>query len=106
MGEDAPNHSVICEDARRYGVRLAEQLIEEYGLENAEEAVDQALAAVRRDIRQQVGNLRSEGLPHQLAILWGHESVNGLQDRLLEHVSFLRMATKLVHLDPVKAAGK
>ena len=106
MREDAPNHCVIRDDARRYGVHLAERLIEEYGLEIAEEAVDQALAEVRRDIPQRVGALSNEGLPHELAILWGHEAVNGLQDRLLEHASYLRMAAKLVALDPVKAAGK
>ncbi len=102
MSGSAQNHAVIRDDARRYGVRLAERTIEKYGLDIADEEVNDAVAEVMREIRQRVGCLSKEGLPRELAIIWGHEAINGLQDRLLEHISYLRMTARLVGCDPAK----
>jgi hypothetical protein len=40
------------------------------------------------------------GLPAKLAIFWGHECINGVQERLLEHIEYLKVAAALVGFDP------
>jgi len=45
------------------------------------------------------------GLPAKLAISWGDECMNGLQERLLEHMDYLKVAAALVRFDPSDAIG-
>lgn len=44
-------------------------------------------------------------MPAKLAISWGHECMNGLQERLLDHMEYLKVAAALVRFDPSGAIG-
>jgi hypothetical protein len=65
--------------------------------------VQDLVADVTREILQRGHTLWTEGLSPELAILWGHECINGVQDRILAHMSFLRLAAALVGVDPARA---
>jgi hypothetical protein len=100
------NHSVIADDGRRYGVGIAERMIELYGLRLDLAETEAAAANAKSEILQCVRELWAGGMPRRLAILWGHEAVNGLSDRLLEHVEYLRVAALLVGIDPAKVIAE
>ena len=102
MRDEGLNHAIMRDDARRYGMRLAERTIENYRWDITEAELDRAVAEVTQETLQRVRTLSAGGLPYELAVLWGHEAINGLQDHLLEH-SYLRLAARLVSFDPLSA---
>lgn len=93
-------HSTLGEDGRRYGVRLAERVIDHYGLNITDEQVKAAVADVTGEIVQRVRQMVHAGIPPEHANHWGHECVNGVQERVLEHMEYLMMAVALVAFDP------
>jgi hypothetical protein len=103
MDEAQREHRVVADDGRHVGVRLAEQIVETYGLGITDKEVRDLVADVTREILERARTLFREGLPSELAILWGHECVNGVQDRILEHMSYLHVAAALVGVDPAPA---
>jgi hypothetical protein len=103
MHDGAPKHRVVADDGRRYGIRLAEQTLERYGLRVDLAEADEAATDAKREILECVRKLWDEGMPRELAILWGHKAINGLSDRLLDHIEYLRVAALLVGVDPAAA---
>ncbi len=103
MDEAQREHRVVADDGRHVGVRLGEQIVETYGLGITDKDVQDLVADVTREILERARTLFREGLPSELAILWGHECVNGVQDRILEHMSYLHLAAALVGVDPARA---
>jgi hypothetical protein len=104
--ESREKHSVVADDGRRYGVRLAERMIEHYGLRVDLAEAEEAAAHAKCEILECVREFWTGGMPGPLAILWGHEAVNGLTDRILEHVEYLRVAALLVGVDPATAMSE
>ncbi len=75
-------------------------MIDWYGSHPDVAEAEEAAAAAKGEIRQRVLELWDEGLPQELATLWGHEAINGLSERLLERFEYLRVAALLVDVDP------
>jgi hypothetical protein len=90
----------VLKAARAYGLRLAEEIIERHGVRIDDDLVDPAVALVTNEVLQRVREMHQEGLPTSLAIDWGHECINALMDRILEHVGYLMMGAALVAFDP------
>ena len=103
MDERQREHGAVADDGRHVGIRLGEQIVQTYGEGVPDEEVQDVVADVTREILQRGHTLWREGLSPELAILWGHECVNGVQDRILAHMSFLRLAAALVGVDPARA---
>jgi hypothetical protein len=90
-------------DPRDFGVHLAEQLIDTYGLEIPNERLDEAVAFVTPAILERVRQTWLQGTPTLVAIDWGHQCVNALLDRILQHTGYLLMAAALVAFEPAAA---
>jgi hypothetical protein len=103
MRDEQHEHRVVADDGRRLGAGIGEQILEIYGVHIGDDEVEALAADLTGEIFQRTHALWTEGLPAELAILWGHECVNGLQDRILEHASCLRFAAALVGVDPARA---
>jgi hypothetical protein len=84
-------------------VSLAESVIDTYGLEIANEQVDDAVAFVTPAILERVREMWLQGTPTPVAVDWGHECVNALLDRILQHTGYLLMGAALVAFEPAAA---
>jgi hypothetical protein len=93
-------------DPHQFGVYLAERVIDTYGLEIANEQVDDAVAFVTPAILARVREMWLHGTPTWVAVDWGHECVNALLDRLLQHTGYLLMGAALVAFEPTAALRK
>jgi hypothetical protein len=102
MGEEQQHRRLVADDGRATGGQLAEQIIEVYGLNITADDVDELATDVTREIFERARTLRAKGLPPDLAIIWGHECVNGVQDHVLKHTSYLKVAAALVGVDPAR----
>jgi hypothetical protein len=100
MAEVTYTQQEVLEAARIYGLRLAEQIIERHGVQIDDDLVDPAVALVTSEVLQRVREMHQEGMPTSLAIDWGHECIDALMDRILEHVGYLMMGAALVAFDP------
>ncbi len=100
VGKAGQKHRIIASDGRRYGVGVADRLTEYYGSRVDMAEADEAAASAKREIFCRVRELWSEGMPADLALVWGHEAINGLCDNLPEHLSYLRVAARLAAVDP------
>ena len=103
MVELSSKHGPIAEDARRYRIRIAERIIEAYGLCLSDEKVEGAVAEITGEVLDVVRGMLEGGLPAKLAIFWGDECMNGTQERLLDHIEYLKIAAALVGFDPCSA---
>ena len=103
MDDGQREHGAVADDGRHIGIRLGEQIVQTYSEGVPDEEVQDLVADVTREILQRGHTLWTEGLSPELAILWGHECINGVQDRILAHMSFLRLAAALVGVDPARA---
>jgi hypothetical protein len=89
--------------AHDFGVYLAERVIDTYGLEIANDQVDDAVAFVTPAILGRVREMWLQGTPMLAAVEWGHKCVDALLDRLLRHTGYLLMAAALVAFEPATA---
>jgi hypothetical protein len=89
--------------AHEFGVYLAERVIDTYGLEIANDQVDDAVAFVTPAILERVREMWLQGTPMLAAIDWGHQCVDALLDRILQHTGYLLMAAALVAFEPATA---
>src|SRR5687767_7263664 len=103
MGEAAEVESEVLRTAHQFGVYLAERTLETYGLEIANEQVDDAVAFVTPAILQRVREMWLEGTPALVAVNWGHQCVDALLDRILQHTGYLLMGAALVAFEPAAA---
>src|SRR5829696_7733030 len=78
-------------------------VIDTYGLEIANEQVDDAVAFVTPAILEHVREMWLQGTPTLVAVDWGHECVNALLDRILQHTGYLLMGAALVAFEPAAA---
>ena len=90
-------------DPHQFGVFLAERVIDTYGLEIANEQVDDAVAFVTPAILERVSEMWLQGTPTLVAVDWGDECVNALLDRILQHTGYLLMGAALVAFEPAAA---
>jgi hypothetical protein len=90
-------------DPHQFGVSLAERVIDTYGLEITNEQVDDAVAFVTPAILERVRETWLQGTPTLVAVDWGHECVNALLDRILQHTGYLLMGAALVGFEPAAA---
>ena len=90
-------------DPHEFGVSLAERVIDTYGLEIANEQVDDAVAFVTPAILERVREMWLQGTPTLVAVDWAHECVNALLDRILQHTGYLLMGAALVAFEPAAA---
>jgi hypothetical protein len=95
----------MAKDARQFGARIAEGIIEHFGVCISDEQVAEAVAKITGEVLHLVRGMWETGLPAKLAISWGDECMNGLQERLLEHMEYLKVAAALVRFDPSDAMG-
>jgi hypothetical protein len=93
-------------DPHQFGAYLAEKVIDTYGLEIANEQVDDAVAFVTPAILGRVREMWLQGTPTLVAVDWGHECVNALLDRLLQNTGYLLMGAALVGFEPAAALRK
>jgi hypothetical protein len=96
-------HGPLAEDARRCGAQIAERTIEQYGLSITDAQTREAVAEITGEVIQLTREMWRSGLPAELAIFWGDECINGVQDRLLEDMEYLKVAAALVRFDPSSA---
>ena len=78
-------------------------MIDTYGVEIANEQVDDAVAFVTPAILERVREMWLHGTPMLVAVDWGHECVNALLDRILQHPGHLLMGAALVAFEPALA---
>jgi hypothetical protein len=90
-------------DPHQFGVSLAERVVDTYGLEIANEQVDDAVAFVTPAILERVRVMWLQGTPTLVAVDWGHECVDALLDRVLQHPGYLLMGAALVAFEPAAA---
>jgi hypothetical protein len=90
-------------DPHQFGVSLAERVIDTYGLEIANEQVDEAVAFVTPVILARVHEMWLRGTPTLVAVEWGNECVNALFDCILQHPGYLLMGAALVGFEPAAA---
>lgn len=100
-----PSDGPWAKDARQFGARIAESIIEHFGVCIRDEQVSEVVAQITGDVLHLVRGMWETGLPAKLAISWGHECMNGLQERLLDHMEYLKVAAALVRFDPSGAIG-
>ena len=93
----------MAKDARQFGARIAEGSIEHFGVCISDEQVAEAVAKITGEVLHLVRGMWETGFPAKLAISWGDECMNGLQERLLEHMEYLKVAAALVRFDPSDA---
>jgi hypothetical protein len=96
-------HGPLAEDARRRGARIAERTIERHGLWIADEDVKETASEITSEVLDAVRVMWRSGLPAKLAMKWGDECMNGVQERLLEHMGYLKVAAAFVRFDPSPA---
>ena len=52
------------------------------------------------EIFRRIEDMSSQNVATVIVHDWGHECINALQDRILEHTGYLLMAAALVGFDP------
>jgi len=92
----------LLDDAHQFGNYLADGVIDTYGLEIANEQVDDAVAFVTPAILERVREMWLQGTPTLVAVDWD-ECVNALLDRILQHTGYLLMGAALVAFEPAAA---
>src|SRR3954469_22759590 len=102
--DESDRNPAVAADARRYGLRVAERIVAPYPARVEDAQGQEIVAQITRQILKQVHEMWKTGLPPRLTIVWGNECVNGVIDRLLEHMEFLRVCAALVAFDPSSAA--
>jgi hypothetical protein len=103
LGEAAPERAQILEAGRSYGAGLGEWVIETYGFNVTGDAAQQVADRVCSEVLGRVHEIWVGGMPTMLALMWGHEVINAVQDRILEHLEYVQVAAKLVAFDPALA---
>jgi len=93
----------LAKDARHFGARIAERIIEHYGLCVADEQVGKVVTKITGEVLDLVRGMWESGLPANLATSWGDECMDRLQERVLEHMEYLKVAAALVRFDPSTA---
>ena len=100
MQVNAQAHHDVLQTAREYGAALGEHIIAMFGEQIPNEKVDEAVALVTDEIFRRIEEISSKEVSATLALDWGHECINALQERILEHTGYLLMAAALVGFDP------
>ena len=100
MQVNAQAREDVLQAAREYGAALGEHIIAEFGEQIPNEKVDEAVALVTAGIFRRIEDTSSQNVAAVIVLDWGHECVNALQDRILEHTGYLLMAAALVGFDP------
>jgi hypothetical protein len=93
----------LLDDPHQFGSYLADRVIDAYGVEIANEQVDDAVAFVTPAILERVREMWLQDTPVLVAVEWGHECVNALLDRILQHPGYLLMGAALVAFEPAAA---
>ena len=99
QGNPKPREDVL-QAAREYGAALGEHILALFGEQIPNEKVDEAVQLVTVEIFRRIAEMSSKEVSATLALDWGHECMNALQDRILEHTGYLLMAATLVGFDP------
>ena len=100
MPSNAQARDDVLQAARQYGAALGEHIIAVFGEQIPNEKVDEAVALVTAEIFRRIEEMSSQNVAAVIVLDWGHECVNALQDRILEHTGYLLMAAALVGFDP------
>ena len=100
MQSNAQARDDVLQAAREYGAALGEHIIAVFGEQIPNEKVDEAVALVTAEIFRHIEEMSSQNVAAVIVLDWGHECVNALQDRILEHTGYLLMAAALVGFDP------
>ena len=100
MQVNAQAREDMLQAAREYGAALGEHIVAMFGEQIPNEKVDEAVALVSAEIFRRIEEMSSLDVSATMALDWGHECMNALQDRILEHTGYLLMAAALVGFDP------
>jgi hypothetical protein len=100
MQVNAQARDDVLQTAREYGAALGEHIIAVFGEQIPNEKVDEAVAFVTAEIFRRIEEMSSQNVAAVIVLDWGHECINALQERILEHTGYLLMAAALVGFDP------
>jgi hypothetical protein len=95
MHVNAQARDDVLQTAREYGAALGEHIIAVFGEQIPNEKVDEAVAFVTAEIFRRIEEMSSQNVAAVIVLDWGHECMNALQDRILEHTGYLLMAAAL-----------